>query len=106
MSGKMSTKTITRLQARVESCRARVRAVARRHSRRIIETNWSNDRESMFPQLHYVLFALVLLIASSLNVKAQVNASEKSTAATTSSVADQPALPKRIPMIAADYVAQ
>jgi HAE1 family hydrophobic/amphiphilic exporter-1 len=55
----------------------------------------------MFPQLHYVLLALVLLTASSLSVKAQVNASEKST----SSVADQPALPKRIPMIAAGYVA-
>jgi len=59
----------------------------------------------MFPQLHYVLLALVLLTASSLSVKAQVNASEKATNATTSSVADQPALPKRIPMIAADYVA-
>jgi hypothetical protein len=59
----------------------------------------------MFPQLHYVLLALILLTASSLSVKAQVNASEKSTSSTTSQVADQPALPKRIPMIAADYVA-
>jgi HAE1 family hydrophobic/amphiphilic exporter-1 len=59
----------------------------------------------MFPQLHYVLLALVLLTASSLSVKAQVNASEKATSATTSSIADQPALPKRIPMIAADYAA-
>jgi len=104
MSGKMSSKTTTRLQARVELCRARVRAAARRHSRRIIETNWSNDRESMFPQLHYVLLVLVLLTASSLSVKAQVNTSDKSTAAT-SPVVDQPALPKRIPMVAADYVA-
>jgi HAE1 family hydrophobic/amphiphilic exporter-1 len=46
-----------------------------------------------------------MLTASSLSVKAQVNASEKSTSSTTSQVADQPALPKRIPMIAADYVA-
>ena len=105
MSGKMSSKTTTRLQARVELCRARVRATARRHSRRIVANNWLTDRESMFPQLHYVLLALVLLTASSLSVKAQVNASEKSTSATTSAVADQSALPKRIPMIAVDYVA-
>jgi len=105
MSGKMSSKTTTRLQARLELWRARVRATARRHSRRIVANNWLIDRESMFPQLHYVLLALVLLTASSLSVKAQVNASEKSTCATTSSVADQPALPKRIPMIAADYAA-
>src|SRR5690242_16113537 len=100
MSGKMSSKTTTRLQARVELCRARVRAIARRHSRRFIRTNWGDDRESLFPQLHYVFLALVLLTASSLSVKAQANASEKSTPATTSVV-----LPKRIPMIAADYVA-
>src|ERR1043165_6486279 len=105
MLGKMSSKTTTRLQARVELCRTRVRATARRHSRRIVANNWLNDRESMFPQLHYVLLALILLTASSLSVKAQVNASEKSTSSATSSVADQPALPKRIPMIAADYVA-
>jgi HAE1 family hydrophobic/amphiphilic exporter-1 len=101
MSGIMTSKTTTRLQARLELCRARVRATARRHSRRIVANNWLDDRESMFPQLHYVLLALVLLTASSLSVKAQVNASEKST----SSVADQPAYPKRIPMIAAGYVA-
>jgi HAE1 family hydrophobic/amphiphilic exporter-1 len=59
----------------------------------------------MFPQLHYVLLALVLLTASSLSIKAQVNTSEKPTSATTSSVVDQPALPNRIPMIAAGYVA-
>ncbi|HEY6243258.1 MAG TPA: TolC family protein [Pyrinomonadaceae bacterium] len=105
MSGKMSSKTTTRLQARLELCRARVRATARRHSRRIVANNWLSDRESMFPQLHYVLLALVLLTASSLSVKAQVNTSEKPTSATTSSVVDQPALPNRIPMIAAGYVA-
>jgi len=54
----------------------------------------------MFPLLHYVLLALVLVTASSLSVKAQVTASEKSPAATTT-----PALPRRIPMVAADYVA-
>ena len=99
MSGKMLLKTTTRLKARVELCRARVRATARRHSRRTAESNWSNDRESLFPQLHYVLLALVLLSASSLSVRAQVNA------VTTSSSTEQSALPKRLPMIAPDYVA-
>ena len=99
MSAKMFLKTTTRVNARVEFCRARVRAAARRQSRRVKETNWSNDRESMFPQLHYVLLALVLLSATSLSVRAQVNA------VTSSSSTEQPALPTRLPMIAPNYVA-
>ena len=99
MSRKMSSRTSTRLQARVELCRARVRATARRQARRIAESHWRNDHESMFPLLHYVLLAFVLLSASSLSVRAQVNA------VTTSSSTEQPALPKRLPMVAPDYVA-
>jgi outer membrane protein len=97
------SKTNTRLQARIKMCRIRSSAFTKRTARKLM-THWNNEQEPLLPQLHYVLLAFVLLGSVSLTAQAQINAAEK-TSTPVSSESAQPALPKRLPMIAPDYVA-
>lgn len=109
MQGNTSSKTKSRLQARIESCRARVRSAAQRQARRLVSSNWSCQRESLLPQLHYLVLMTLLVLAATTIAKAQTNSTDKPATTTLieqkSSTNDQPAIPKRLPMIAPDYVA-
>ena len=98
MSRTISSKTTRRLQVRIESCRNRTRAMARRCARKLIEVNWTSERQSLLPQLPYVLLAAVFIGVLTLSAQAQSNP-----AATQS--ATETVMPKRLPMIAPDYVA-
>ena len=98
MSRTISSKTTRRLQVRIESCRNRTRAMARRCARNLIEVNWTSERQSLLPQLPYVLLVAVFIGVFSLSAQAQSNP-----AATQS--ATETVMPKRLPMIAPDYVA-
>ncbi len=110
MQDKKSSKTKSGLQARIESCRARVRSAAQRQAKRLMSSNWSCERESLLPQLHYMLLMSLLLLAATTVAKAQTNSTDKPATtieqkSATSDQVGQPAIPKRLPMIAPDYVA-
>ena len=94
-------KSFIRLQERIKSCRARVRAAART-SKAGFAPRWTNESTSMFTRLTYIVFAIAFALSVNVKLQAQTNSADKP-ATTTSS--EQPALPKRLPMIEPDYVA-
>lgn len=98
MSRTFSSKTNRRLQARIELCRTRTRALARQCARKLVVANWSTEREAILPLVRYVVLAILLSAGLSSSVQAQSNAG--ATQPTT-----ETAMPKRLPMIAPDYVA-
>ncbi len=105
MSGRKSAKPFHRLQQRIEMCRTRVRALARRNAKKLALGNWASDSQSLLPQLHYLFIATILIGSITWSVQAQSDTTDQpSTPASTASSA-RPALPKTVPPIAPDYVA-
>jgi HAE1 family hydrophobic/amphiphilic exporter-1 len=105
MSRKYSSRSFKKLQQRIELCRTRVRALARRNARRIVLGNWALESQSLLPQLHYIFIAAILISGLAWNAQAQTNTIEQTSTATPTPASLRPALPKSIPTVAPDYVA-
>jgi outer membrane protein len=109
MPRKTSLKFRARKQTRIELCRLRIRNLAQHYAKRFAESHWTDERHSLLPELHFALITAIVLALSSLSVNAQTTYSEKaSTTASTekkATTSEQPALPRRLPLVAPDYVA-
>ena len=105
MSGKNSAKPFNRLQQRIEFCRTRVRALARRNAKKILSGNWATESQSLLPQRHYMFIAIVLIGGITWNVQAQSDTTDQPSTPASTPASARPALPKNVPTIAQDYVA-
>jgi HAE1 family hydrophobic/amphiphilic exporter-1 len=105
MSRKNSSKPFNRVQQRIELCRTRVRTLARRNAKKIVLGNWAIESQSLLPQLHYMLIAIVLIGGITWDVHAQSNTTDQPSTPASTPANARPALPKTVPTIAPDYVA-
>ena len=105
MSGKNSLRPFNRLQRRIESCRTRVRTIARRNAKKVGLGNWANDTQLLPPQLHYIFIAIVLVGAFTFSAQAQSNTTDQALTPASTPTSTRPSLPKTVPAIAPDYVA-